>query len=71
MALQVTPDKESNVHGNLLMGEARCARHEEFSFDNLVAVAVFRHRLKVHDGHERLCVYCHMNIQLIGEMPEY
>ena len=24
---------------------------EEFSFDNLVAIAVFRHRLKVRDCH--------------------
>src|SRR5262245_28715198 len=53
MAFQIASDQIDDVVRHDLMGEARRARHEEFSFNNLVAIAVFRQRLEIGDSHRR------------------
>src|SRR5712691_155570 len=64
---RVLVDEVSNIDddicSNLLMGEARCARQKKFSFDYLVAIAVFGHCFEINDSHERFDLCCHEKLR--------
>jgi hypothetical protein len=53
ITFEVASEWAEEISRHKLMWKIGCARHEEFSFDHLIAIAVLGHRVEVINSHER------------------
>ena len=52
MLIEIFPKQYNSVARDDLMRKAGCSRHEEFSFDDFIAVAVLGHSIEIFNSHE-------------------